>query len=31
MTAVLSDVLLFICIATFYIGIIIAAANVLAG
>jgi len=31
MTAILSDVLLLICIAIFYLGIVIAAANLLAG
>ena len=31
MTAILTEVLGFICIAAFYIGIIIAAANLLAG
>jgi|SRR5712671_6835445 hypothetical protein len=31
MTAILNDVLMFICITVFYVGIIIAAANLLAG
>jgi hypothetical protein len=31
MTPILSDVLMFICITAFYVGIIIGAANLLAG